>query len=475
VIQRADGAVVRLQTNLLARGVPPFEAVDEARGATALWGSSSGWCYARDQRLWCHGADPNADGLVQGHGVRGAEPEALPVASLRGARSASVSRQFACALVEGDDAPRCWGVGSYVLHDGGSHEQLVPPGGAALSSVADVVAHGRETCALMEREPPRCWGSNQYRGVLGEGRTSSALPIAREVFGAPVEAMAWHGDVGCAVARGALRCVVAGGRYARQRTPDRVVTPTLPAAVRSVAITQSGACASLVDGRVACAPPQAFRAPTPGVVLDVAPTFELVPELAEVTRVVARGELLCALSDTRPARCWGNAPEWDMLPARSATPVEVPHLGPVRSMASGEHHACAVDVRGAVWCWGRGRAGQLGSGVFSERARPARVPLEGEAQEVAVGRSHTCARVSGALWCWGSNARGQIGDGTTAMRATPARVAGVEGVTRVVADGDRTCAVGGDRRVYCWGAGEGPVLGNGSSGDRHVPTLVRGE
>lgn len=60
------------------------------------------------------------------------------------------------------------------------------------------------------------------------------------------------------------------------------------------------------------------------------------------------------------------------------------------------------------------------------------------------------------------------------MRAAPVRVAGFEGVARVVADGDRTCAVGADRRVYCWGAGEGHALGNGEARDQHTPTPVRG-
>jgi alpha-tubulin suppressor-like RCC1 family protein len=479
VIQRADGAVVSLATERMGRGVPPLEPVEAARGATALWGSSYGWCFSRDLRLRCYGYDHNVQ--ARGHGVRGAEVEDLPVAGLRGARAASVGERFACALADGDDAPRCWGADLLVVGGGADRrEQLVPPGGSPLFPVVDLAVGGQATCAFMADGVARCWGGNQHRVVLGSGRASSALPLAREAFGAPVEAMAWRGEVGCAVAGGALRCAVAGGGYTRVggvrvRTPDRVVTPTLPAPARSVAITQGAACASLVDGRVACVSPLAFRTPSPDAAPDAPPAFVIVPELTEVSRVVARGGLLCALSDTRPARCWGDAPEWEMLPSQSATPVELPHLGPVRSLASGENHACAVDLRGAVWCWGRGRAGQLGGGVFSERARPARVALQGEAQEVAVGRYHSCARVEGALWCWGGNARGQLGDGTTAMRAAPVRVAGVEGVTRVVADGDRTCAVGGDRRAYCWGAGDGHALGNGAGGDRLEPTPVRGE
>jgi alpha-tubulin suppressor-like RCC1 family protein len=96
-------------------------------------------------------------------------------------------------------------------------------------------------------------------------------------------------------------------------------------------------------------------------------------------------------------------------------------------------------------------------------------------REVAVGRAHSCARIGGAVWCWGANDHGQLGDGTNVTRTAPVRVAGVEGATRVVADGDRTCAVSGDGRVHCWGAGERSALGNGEARDRREPTAVRGE
>jgi alpha-tubulin suppressor-like RCC1 family protein len=477
---QADGAVTRAipWTPGGSFGGRPV-AIEEARGATALWGGIDGWCFARADRLWCQGR--TGDFAIGGHGVAAREPVSLPVSGLRGVRSASVGYQFACALVEGDDAPRCWGaLFESVRGEERRFESLVPPGGSALTEVADVVTRGSQSCALLAHEPPRCWGDNNERAVLGAARLWSGLPMTRAEFGAPVESMAWRRDVGCAVVQGAVRCVVAEGRYTRERgervlTPDRVVTPSLPAAARSLAFAQGAVCAALVDGRVACAPAQVFRSTRLEPVPAAAPDFVLLPELAEVSRVVALGELLCALSDTRPARCWGDAPEWDLLPTHTDTPVALPQLGPIRSLAAGEGHACAADMAGAAWCWGRGRAGQLGSGVFSERPRPTRVPLEGEVREVAVGRAHSCARVGGAVWCWGANDHGQLGDGTNVTRTAPVRVAGVEGATRVVADGDRTCAVSGDGRVHCWGAGGGHALGNGEGRDRREPTAVRGE
>ena len=71
---------------------------------------------------------------------------------------------------------------------------------------------------------------------------------------------------------------------------------------------------------------------------------------------------------------------------------------------------------------------------------------------VAVGGLHVCALdARGAVWCWGNNDYGQLGDGTTERRPTPVRVADIEGAVQVAADQTATCVVLRDRTVRCWG------------------------
>ncbi|MFO0608210.1 MAG: hypothetical protein U0324_33905 [Polyangiales bacterium] len=482
VALRADGSVARLSVR---RGL--LVADEEARGATALWGSGAGWCFARDRRLWCRGVPHSF--FVGGHGVQGSEPEALPVAGLRDPRSAAVGGSFACAYVAGDDAPRCWGAGNGVAVANGAapNPHLVLPG-EPMAGAADLATRHGVTCALFARGAPRCWGATSYGAVLGTERVSAGLPIAREVFGASADAMAWEPRFACAAAGATVRCVGARGGQRRagtgwEREPDFVAQLPAPAAVRSVAVNGGYVCAALVDGRVACARRRAFEplpANTAGA-REAAPldprdaVLVAVPGLEGVTRVVARDGLTCALSDAGPARCEGVPAEWDFAAESEGAWAPLPHLGALRSLAYGEGHACAVDAAGAVWCWGRGRSGQLGGGVFSERARPARVALAGAADEVAVGARHSCARVAGAVWCWGANDEGQLGDGTFTMRTEPVRVAGVEGATRVAADESYTCALAAGGRALCWGAGDQGRLGDGWGGPRATPGPVRGD
>lgn len=89
---------------------------------------------------------------------------------------------------------------------------------------------------------------------------------------------------------------------------------------------------------------------------------------------------------------------------------------------AGLYHTCAVLDDGGVRCWGAGGSGRLGYGstddlgdVPSEVAQLLpNVIVGGPVREVACGDDHTCALMeSGAVRCWGENANGQLGYGHT--------------------------------------------------------------
>ncbi len=71
----------------------------------------------------------------------------------------------------------------------------------------------------------------------------------------------------------------------------------------------------------------------------------------------------------------------------------------------------------------------------------------------AIGPTHTCfiQQPKGALFCWGDNREGQIGDGTVGgFRSTPRKVFD-SGVTKVSASKHSTCAIK-EEALYCWGS-----------------------
>src|SRR5262249_28234129 len=135
---------------------------------------------------------------------------------------------------------------------------------------------------------------------------------------------------------------------------------------------------------------------------------------------------------------------------------------------------------GRVTCWGSDEHGQLGPAATGDRLAPgADTPLRGLAgRALAAGDDPTCALlVGGALKCWGRNAAGQLGLGGTSTRgdqvaelgdALPAVDLGAGATAIAVAAGAaHTCAVLATGEVTCWGAGDAGQLGQGLA-DGHL-------
>lgn len=519
IVQRTDGSVWRGQSNGNNSAIAWTAEVPVARGATKLWGSTFGWCFSRDQRLWC--LDSWGDVFFQGHGVRGVEAGDLPVLAVRDPVAVAIGNRMACALSRDEAQPRCWGTTMLLSRRFGESSgstdtasmnvvPMLPAGIPELVGATDLVAHNGITCALFSREPTRCWGLNNRGAALGGAVEWSLVAHARERSQRGhlgTTALSWHGRLACAVQEQNLHCWATVPFWWLRRevgAPERAFVPSLPAAPRAVTVGTQQVCTVLIDGRVACAPYTGFFPPesrsedatsstgtpsSPSALRDTSPaphptsesssltppSFTVMPGLSEVTRLVEHQGMMCALSDRAPPRCWGRAHDWDIASPGDTVPATMPFLGTIRSLAYGEGHGCAVDQQGVAWCWGRGREGQLGSGLFSERGRPARVPLESPVEEIVAGSLHTCALGGGTVWCWGHNGKGQLGDGTTTLRSTPTRVQGLDSVTHLAAHGDTTCARTEDGRVWCWGDGEHGRLGDGRTQPRPTPTAVRGE
>lgn len=181
-------------------------------------------------------------------------------------------------------------------------------------------------------------------------------------------------------------------------------------------------------------------------------------------------------------------------------------------LSLGANHTCGVTEDSEIYCWGRNHVGQLGDGTTTSSARPirlstaenwSRIAAGGNytralnradafvywggassdqtvpgynvgstmttlasfsAEELSVGRAHTCALTSGPreLFCWGYNESGQLGDKTTASKSAPTKIAGPEGSawSAISAGGQHTCAMNNYGWFYCWGAGNKGQLGN---------------
>ena len=88
----------------------------------------------------------------------------------------------------------------------------------------------------------------------------------------------------------------------------------------------------------------------------------------------------------------------------------------------------------------------------------------------AEGRHSAAVGEDGALFVWGSGEYGQLGTGDTASRLAPTRVAGLPAPVRQVAAGDNHTGIvteAGD--LLMCGEGEHGRLGLGDEDDRTTP------
>lgn len=148
---------------------------------------------------------------------------------------------------------------------------------------------------------------------------------------------------------------------------------------------------------------------------------------------------------------------WSVVSSPSPKPLA--GVGRVTSLAMSLFHRCFV-VDGAVSCWGKDDAGQLGPGGATDTPRLV-AGLPPDVTAVSTGSVHTVALVDGELWWWGGV--GQEANGFPEPPGeTPQRYMGLPAgtVEHVAAGGYHTCAVIADT-VYCWGANHLGQLGQG--------------
>jgi alpha-tubulin suppressor-like RCC1 family protein len=158
------------------------------------------------------------------------------------------------------------------------------------------------------------------------------------------------------------------------------------------------------------------------------------------------------------------------------SPVVVPGLTGVVSVAAGGSHSLALKSDGTVMAWGANSVGQLGDGTTTQRNNPGSVPGLTEVVAVSAGSWQSVALKSdGTVVAWGDNSSGQLGDGTTTNRLSPVTVPGLTGVVAVsTSKYVHTVALKSDGTVMAWGWNGNGQLGDGTTTDRWSPVLVPG-
>lgn len=221
------------------------------------------------------------------------------------------------------------------------------------------------------------------------------------------------------------------------------------------------------------------------------PTPLQVNLAATVTSAGAGWAHTCAVLSDNSLSCWGANSYGQLGNGGTGTPcIEGFALcsdGPVGVSAppatwsrvtGGVRSTCAIDTTQAAYCWGEGRAGQLGQGAQASSLVPVAVAggLAFTGLLPAIGADLGCGLVGADLYCWGAASRGQAGDGSVKQLATsPYRAGGSQTFATGALGEQHGCALDATSlQAFCWGANSAGQLGDGTQTDRLTPTAVLG-
>lgn len=160
-----------------------------------------------------------------------------------------------------------------------------------------------------------------------------------------------------------------------------------------------------------------------------------------------------ALMDDGSVRAWGynaSGQLGDGTQTQRNTPVAVPGLTDVTSIAAGPSNSVVVDD-GHLYAWGANDYRQVGDGTTIDRRSPVAVDgVPSTFVAVAQGLAHTLALTStGTVWSWGENGFGQLG---RSSGSAPAVIPGLSNIVEIAAAADFSMARDNLGRIWTWGA-----------------------
>lgn len=258
---------------------------------------------------------------------------------------------------------------------GGLEEPGVVPG---LGEVEAIAAFGDASWALT-RAGSFFWGFPTLPGARSRSpspQRMAAAPdrAARFATGESYEGWGYLTSDGEVFAFGGNRDGTAGSD---QEAP--VTVPTRVAGLADVIDYATGpqarSCAVVASGAVYCWGQRSYLV---SFASDLSATSvpERVVGIDDAVRVHLAAFRACVLTRARAVRCWGSV-NWDQPTGiRISPPGPAYDLPPVRELALGEDHICALTMDGEVYCWGGNFGGQLGiQGFFRDSTVPRRVAL----------------------------------------------------------------------------------------------------
>ena len=357
----------------------------------------------------------------------------------------------------------------------------------ALEQAVKVSTGVSHTCAVLNDQSVKCWGSNIW-GQLGNGLPDdSASPVRVVGINNAVSITSLSHSICALLKTGRIKCW--GDNFQHELGNEDITdrTSRVPVFVKGIdnAVQIAGgndhACAVLRTKIVKCWGDNSYgQLGIEDMYRLRTPNAEKVIGLGRVASVTAGNEHTCALMENGHVRCWGS--NFSGQVGNGTTSFWVPRPSLVRNVHNvvqidgGYNQTCARLLSGKMKCWGNNDRGALGTRFrTSVEAQPVWAIGTNTAVDISTSRDMSCTVLeNGRTRCWGDAPLVNLGDGTMLGSLSPVRVSGVRTATMVSTGLTHACVVLDDRAIQCWGNNEHGKLGNGNAliSDSYVPLDV---
>ena len=449
-----------------SQSLPAAVYIDDA-GTTPLTGVRAiaigdfhGCALRSDGSVWCWGA--NGSGQLA-PAVATAQSDSARVSVAQGYVALTAGLEHTCGI-DGAGAVRCWGYNVQGQLGDGTYLNSSVPRDTGLRQAVAIGGSRRHTCAALLDGTARCWGVNTA-GELGDGAIASSRNVPVTVSGLSGASHIDGGDKYTCVRTwsGRVSCwgLGAGGRLGQGSTADSLspVAVALPTAIAGVIEVRGEAghtCARSSDGSAACWGDNAAGQLGHGTVSPSGAELAVLGNFAGPVRAVAPGGgHTCVIGEAGAVRCWGRneAGQLGVTAGQPQLTAVAPGGGLTAiGLSLGTASTCAIRPDRTVMCWGDNTGGRLGVGDGAA-AIPRVVTGLSAIMGMAAGHTHQCAvDTFGRVFCWGLNNRGQVdGSPSGATVTTAVEVPGVAGAVAVTAGASHSCALQVGGSVICWG------------------------
>lgn len=432
-----------------------------------------------------------------------------PLKPLPVATTLSAGDSYSCRLRGG--VAYCWGWADLGLtgdkttpHESMAAPTPLPTEESFKAVSAGGVFNGPDTghsCAVSPSGALRCWGDNRFGQLARDPATlTRSIEPVTVLAGTAFTAVSTGGTHSCAITVG--KKIMCWGDDSMWQSgqgtqvigqPSVVVNPQepvprqgfpLPLEFESVSAGATHSCAIAVGGDLWCWGSNTsgqLGIPRSSTSVNVLRPHHVGQwtngAVQRFVQVSAGPGMTCGIDTNSEAYCWGaSGPLGGGMGPGNNSPI--PLVARVRtgqgasmnfkSIAAGEHHACAINTSDQPYCWGNNFSGQLGIGVAQGPGQFYATPVADltEAKAIVVGTVHTCAlNMSGAALCWGSRSLDALGDNhlfppqTNGQAPSPQLVTGFIAFDQIVAGPAHNCGLAKDGSVHCWGQIRGGQLG----------------